>query len=108
MIDVDKLSETFDGDDEVVTMILSLYLDENADIGDKLVGLHQESNLGELYSLAHTLSGTLSNLCEEETSSLLKTVELDANGGKQSDKAVIDEINVNLSKIEEQITLYLS
>lgn len=108
MIDVDKLSETFDGDDEVVTMILSLYLDENLDIGDKLIGLHQENNLDELHSLAHTLSGTLSNLCEEETSSLLKTVELDANGGKQSDQGVIDEITGNLSKIEEQITLFLS
>ncbi|GEA61944.1 hypothetical protein [Vibrio comitans] len=108
MINVNQLSEVFDGDSDVVGMILSLYLDENTNISGKFIELHQQNNLDELFKLAHTLSGTLSNICEEETSSLLKTVELDASGGTLSNKAVIEQISVNLTKIELQIKEYLS
>ena len=102
------LTETFGGDKEFVTMIFGQYLADNSDVNARIQDQFEKSDLETLFHTMHTLSGALSNICEEDIVATIKTVENSSRNGESPDAADIKAIQAELDKIKAQMEQFLA
>lgn len=108
MINIEMLSETFGGDKEFVTMIFGQYLSDNSDVNSRIQEQFENKQFETLFHTMHTLSGALSNICEEDIVATIKKVENISREGASPDLADIDQITTELDKIKAQMEQYLA
>lgn len=83
------------GDEEIMTMILSMYLDDCDGYCQQLGEACRENNASVLHREAHTVKGVLATLSDEEGAGLAFLVEQQAKRGDIAGAA---------SRVEELIT----
>ncbi|WP_076540676.1 Hpt domain-containing protein [Shewanella sp. UCD-KL21] len=105
MINITALSDMFDGDIECVKELLGLYLECNADAATTIEAHYSTQDTEALFHVFHTLSGSLSNLCEEDAVPLIREAEGISKRGEMPSRQQIDVIQQHLSKIAEQVSL---
>lgn len=107
MINIEMLTETFGGDKEFVIMIFTQYLSDNSDVNDRILEQYEAQQFENLFHTMHTLSGALSNICEEDAVSTIKKVENLSRNGESPDMADINFITTELDKIKAQMEQFL-
>lgn len=102
------LTETFGGDKEFVTMIFTQYLADNSNVNTRIQTKFENKQFENLFHIMHTLSGALSNICEEDIVSTIKKVENISRENELPDVDDINKIKEELDKIKLQMEQYLA
>ena len=105
MINVKALNEVLGGDEDCVKELMAMYLDYSSEVDLTLDEHYQAQNTDALFHLLHTLSGTLSNLCEEDAVSIIKEAEIISQAGNLPTKQQVTIIKQRLLEIEGQVRL---
>ncbi|GLS91711.1 hypothetical protein GCM10007916_27810 [Psychromonas marina] len=108
MINIEMLTEMFGGDTEFVSTIFQQYLSDNKDINTRIEEQVNNEQYDTLFHTMHTLSGSLSNICDENIVPTIKTVEQLARDGEQPNADDIQLIQTELDKIKLQMEEYLA
>lgn len=108
MINIAMLSEMFGGDAEFVSSIFEQYLSDNKNINLKIEEQVASEQYESLFHTMHTLSGSLSNICEENIVPTIKSVEQQARDGERPNASDIELIKLELDKIKLQMEEYLA
>ena len=107
MINIEMLEETFGGDKEFIGILFAQYLQDNADVTDRIQTQFDEDKLDDLFHTTHTLAGALSNICESDIVPTIKEIELAAKEGNKPDAADIEKVKIALVDIFQQMENYL-
>ncbi|WOT06742.1 hypothetical protein [Shewanella youngdeokensis] len=105
MINVEALNEVLGGDTDCVKELMAMYLDINAEVGSTLDEHYRSHNTEALFHALHTLSGMLSNLCEEDAVAIIKEAEMTSQAGELPSQQQMAVIKQHLLEIEGQVRL---
>lgn len=86
VFDSDFLLETMDGDRDMVTMLLEVFVDEHLDDGHKIVRALQAGDFDQVQMIAHSLKGVAASLGTEQIHALAEQVEREVKARPNSEK----------------------
>ena len=75
VFDSDYLLDTMDGDRDMVTMLLEVFVDEHLDDGHKIVKALQDGDFDQVQMISHSLKGVSASLGTEQIHALAQQVE---------------------------------
>lgn len=101
MIDIPALTELFGGDEECVKELFGIFVEHNVDTINGIEKSFLEGDTDALFHSFHSLSGALSNLCEQDSVPLIQECEQIAKSGSLPDK---DKLDLLFSKLKETTT----
>ena len=107
MINIDTLEDMFEGDNEIIAELFSLYLSENEAITQKIRLDYDNDNFTALYNTTHSLSGALGNLFEMDIIAQIKEIELLSRNNSKSSTETINSVITGLNDISKQMNQYL-
>ncbi|GHA49292.1 Hpt domain-containing protein [Photobacterium aphoticum] len=103
MINYAALCDAMDGDEDVISMLIELYMAEHGD-DIALMKQHYRNNaMDELFITVHSLKGVLLTLCEEHATVQLEPVETLCKRGDKPAPAVMEAIYTEVQNINQQI-----
>lgn len=108
MIDIEKLTDIFAGDKAFVAMLFKQHLEDNLDVNRRIQKQFESKHLKVLYLTMHTLSGSLSSLCEMDLVPRIKKVEAISKNDELPDIDDINYIQSELDKIKIQLEQYIT
>lgn len=108
MINIEMLTDMFGGDTEFVSSIFEQYLSDNKNINFRIEEQLNSEQFEALFHTMHTLSGSLSNICDENIVPKIKEVEQMARDGQRPNVEDIQLILTELDKIKLQMEEYLA
>ena len=86
VFDSEYLLDTMDGDREMVTMLLEVFVDEHLDDGDKIVRALHAGDLDQVQMISHSLKGVSGSLGTEQIHALAEQVEREVKTHADSEK----------------------
>ncbi|MGF1737607.1 Hpt domain-containing protein [Photobacterium satsumensis] len=86
VFDSDYLLDTMDGDRDMVTMLLEVFVDEHFDDGHKIVKALQAGDIDQVQMLSHSLKGVSASLGTEQIHALAEQVEREVKTQADSEK----------------------
>ncbi|MGR5061681.1 Hpt domain-containing protein [Photobacterium sp. DNB22_13_2] len=86
VFDSDYLLDTMDGDRDMVTMLLEVFVDEHFDDGHKIVMALKTGDVDQVQMLSHRLKGVSASLGVEQINALAEKVEREAKTQADSEK----------------------
>ncbi|MGS0691689.1 Hpt domain-containing protein [Shewanella sp. 0m-4] len=107
MIKIDELKALCDGDDSMLNMLLTIYIEEYGQSDHLIFQSYQTENITELFRLTHELKGMFSNLCAQDAVSLAQVVESSSKGGSLPERIAIINLCSEIQTINRQITAIL-
>ncbi|WP_299809078.1 Hpt domain-containing protein [uncultured Shewanella sp.] len=107
MIEIEKLMALCDGDDSMLNMVVTIYIQEYGQSDRIILHRYHTEDVDGLFQLAHELKGMFSNLCAQDAVSLAKIVESSAQSGVIPDETAINKLCSEIQKINQQIQALL-
>lgn len=86
IFDSDYLLDTMDGDRDMVTMLLEVFVDEHLDDGHKIVKALQAGDFDQVQMISHSLKGVSASLGTEQIHALAEQVEREVKKQAYSEK----------------------
>lgn len=86
VFDTEYLLDTMDGDRDMVTMLLEVFVDEHLDDGHKIVKALQAGDLDQVQMISHSLKGVSASLGTEQIHALAEQIEHEAKNQANSEK----------------------
>lgn len=108
MINIEMLVDMFDGNTDVVKAVFEQYLSDNQEINARIDSQFEQNQLEALFDTMHSLSGSLSNICETDIVATIKEVEMASRQGNKSNSESIEQIKIELDNINQQMQDYLA
>ncbi|MGB0937456.1 MAG: Hpt domain-containing protein [Colwellia sp.] len=103
MIDIPALIELLGGDEDCVKELFTIFIEHNLETIESVETSYQAGDTETLFHSCHSLSGALSNLCEQDCVPLIQACEQTAKAGSLPDKADLDILFTKLNETTEQI-----
>ncbi|MBC7004970.1 Hpt domain-containing protein [Photobacterium sp. BZF1] len=86
VFDTEYLLDTMDGDRDMVTMLLEVFVDEHLDDGHKIVKALQAGDLDQVQMISHSLKGVSASLGTEQIHALAEQIEHEVKTQANSEK----------------------
>ena len=90
VFDSEYLLDTMDGDRDMVTMLLEVFVDEHLDDGHKIVKALQAGDFDQVQMISHSLKGVSASLGTEQIHALAEQVEREVK--KQADSQKLENL----------------
>lgn len=107
MIKVDELKVLCDGDDSMLKMLLSLYIEEYGQSDSIIKQRYSTEDIEGLFQITHELKGMFSNLCAQDAVGLAQVVESSSKAGTLPDQNAIKQLCSEIQVINQQIQAIL-
>ncbi|GIU32215.1 Hpt domain-containing protein [Shewanella schlegeliana] len=107
MIKVDELKALCDGDDSMLNMLLTLYIEEYGQSAKHIQQSYRTEDIDGLFRISHELKGMFSNLCAQDAVSLAQVVESSSKGGLLPEQIAINNLCSEIQTINQQIAAIL-
>jgi HPt (histidine-containing phosphotransfer) domain-containing protein len=103
MIDIPALIELLGGDEDCVKELFTIFIEHNLATIESIETSYQAEDTETLFHSCHSLSGALSNLCEQDCVSLIQACEQTAKSGYLPERAYLDILFTKLDETTKQI-----
>ena len=103
MINFDAFSDSMDGDDDMMSMIIELYNEEHDNDIQMIQEKYANSDMDGLFHTVHSLKGVLLTLCEENASEQFETIERLCKQGEKPDAQLIEDVLSEMVRVNQQI-----
>ena len=103
MINFAAFSDAIDGDDDMMSMLIEIYIDEHGDDIDQMKTLYANNALEDLFMTVHSLKGVLLAFCEDTATLQLETIEGMCKRGEKPTTKQMDEIYKEINNINNQV-----
>ncbi|GIU17813.1 Hpt domain-containing protein [Shewanella sp. MBTL60-007] len=107
MIKIDELKALCDGDDSMLNMVLTLYIEEYNQSYNIIKQRYSTEDIEGLFQIAHELKGMFSNLCAQDAVSFAQVVESSTQNGALPDETAINKLCEEIQNINQQVQVLL-
>lgn len=106
MIDKEIFNSNYEiFDKEIVSEIITIYIDEYPDRMVKLHDVIKSGNLDQVYKIAHSLKGVTANFFDKESEELARTIE---EKGRSGDGSGLEDLFVKLKASTDKLVIDLA
>jgi HPt (histidine-containing phosphotransfer) domain-containing protein len=103
MIDIPALIELLGGDEDCVKELFGIFIEHNVPTIKSVETSYLAGDTETLFHSCHSLSGALSNLCEQDCVPLIQECEQIAKSGSLPEKEKLDLLFAKLKETTAQI-----